>query len=243
MTESAGARSDDPFTQTAGAYVLGALEDAERTAFDAHLTGCAACREAVDDVAHLPALLATVPPGGMADPPPTVLARLLAAIAGDDVTTRRQVRRRRLWTGGGLVGAAAAGFLAGALLLPPTGDADDGPDGPDARSDDAVVTSVVLTTTATLPVSASVDLEPAPWGTRLSVSCRYEDVGAPYAGGAPIEYALVVRDAAGNGQQVATWLAAPGDAVTVPASTALEAAEIAGLEMTSGGEVWLSAEL
>ncbi|KGM16111.1 hypothetical protein N867_03165, partial [Actinotalea fermentans ATCC 43279 = JCM 9966 = DSM 3133] len=58
----------DPFAETAGAYVLGTLEVDERRAFEAHLAGCAACRAAVDDVAHLPALLAAVPPGGLADP-------------------------------------------------------------------------------------------------------------------------------------------------------------------------------
>ena len=227
----------DPFAEAAGPYVLGTLETAEHRAFEAHLAGCEACRAAVDDVAHVPALLAAVPPGGLADPPPSVLTALLREVARDDVGQRRATRRRRVLTGAGLLGAAAAGFVAGALALaPPAGD--DGP-GPEART-------VALESTRDLPISASLALEPADWGTRLSVTCAYDDVPAdPYAGAGPVtvEYALVVRDAGGHAQQVATWLAVPGDEVTVPASTALGLGEIVEVEMTSGGEVVLSARL
>ena len=40
-----------------GVYVLGALPPAERTAFEAHLAGCAVCRDEVADLAGLPGLL------------------------------------------------------------------------------------------------------------------------------------------------------------------------------------------
>lgn len=40
-----------------GAYVLGALPPAERTAFEAHLAGCALCRDEVADLAGIPGLL------------------------------------------------------------------------------------------------------------------------------------------------------------------------------------------
>ncbi|MBO0869673.1 MAG: zf-HC2 domain-containing protein [Micromonosporaceae bacterium] len=41
----------------AGAYVLGALAPADRSAYQRHLTGCAVCREEVADLAGLPGLL------------------------------------------------------------------------------------------------------------------------------------------------------------------------------------------
>lgn len=248
MSERADDRGD-AFAETAGAYVLGSLDAGERAAFEAHLAGCPACRAAVDDVAHLPALLAAVPPGGLADPPPSLLPGLLSGVVNeiesaeagrDEVGQRRASRRRRMWTGGGLVGAAAAGFLAGALVLPQADGGDPGPG-------DAV-TTVALAATGVAPVEASVDLEPVPWGTRLVVTCTYDGggVGADqYAGPAAraVEYALVVRDAEGNMQQVATWLAVPGRDVTVPAATSLDVAEIAELQMMSGGEVVLSAQV
>lgn len=230
----------DPFAETAGAYVLGALDAAERAAFEAHLTVCPACRAAVDDVAHLPALLATVPPGGLADPPPSVLSGLLDEVARDELGRRRAERRRRVLTGGGVLGAAAAGFVAGALVLGGAGGSAGG-DGPGTAA-----TTVALEATTAVPITASVELEPVGWGTRLSVTCAYDaSTTDPYGGPVPavVEYALVVRDAEGHAQQVATWLAVPGHEVTVPAATALDLDRIAGVEMTSGGQVVLSAEV
>lgn len=257
MSDPAADRADsrgDPFAETAGAYVIGALDVEERVAFEAHLAVCAACREAVDDVVHLPELLRAVPPDGPVDPPPSVLSALLAVIARDEVGEHRSVRRRRALAAGGLVGAAAAGFLAGALVLPRDGvggPVDDGAavgaDGAGTAGPGTSAPGVVLTTTADVPVSASVALEPASWGTRLLVTCTYDSgpsaASDPYAVVRPFEYALVVRGADGVGQQVATWLAGPGDAVTVPAATALTVDEITGLEMTLGGEVVLSADV
>ena len=40
----------DRWADAAGAYLLGALPDDERAAFEAHLAGCAACREEVDEL-------------------------------------------------------------------------------------------------------------------------------------------------------------------------------------------------
>lgn len=230
----------DPFAETAGAYVLGALDAAEQAAFEAHLAVCPACRDAVDDVAHLPALLATVPPGGLADPPPSVLSALLDEVERDELGRRRAERRRRVLTGGGLLGAAAAGFVAGALVLGGAGGGAGG-EGPGTAA-----TTVALEAATAVPITASVDLEPVDWGTRLSVTCAYAaDAADPYGGPAPavVEYALVVRDAEGRTQQVATWLAVPGREVTVPAATSLDLDRIAGVEMTSGGQVVLSAEV
>lgn len=72
---AAASPAHDPFAEDAGVYVLGALDEAERAAFEDHLAGCAACRAAVAEVADLPRLLAAVPPEGLADPPATVLRR------------------------------------------------------------------------------------------------------------------------------------------------------------------------
>jgi anti-sigma factor RsiW len=43
-----------------GAYVLGALEPAERGAVDAHLATCEGCRVELAEIADLPALLASL---------------------------------------------------------------------------------------------------------------------------------------------------------------------------------------
>lgn len=253
---AAASPAHDPFAEDAGVYVLGALDEAERAAFEDHLAGCAACRAAVAEVADLPRLLAAVPPEGLADPPASVLRGLLAAVgqegvgqegagqegADGDLAARRGRRRRRWWTGAGLVAAAAAGFLAAALAGVPWG-VDDG--GPVA---DARVLALEPDAGRAVPVEASVALEPVAWGTRLTVTCTYRPASPaaapddPYGtGGAPVRYALVVLDAAGRAEQVATWTVVPGDELTVPAATATALDDIVEVRMLAGEEVVLAA--
>ncbi|HUR75258.1 MAG TPA: zf-HC2 domain-containing protein, partial [Sporichthya sp.] len=77
------------------AYVLGALEPAERDLVRRHIPVCAECRAALAQIAPLPALLARVPTEDAAAGPPVpdeaMLGRLLAA-----ASETRQVRRRRV---------------------------------------------------------------------------------------------------------------------------------------------------
>jgi anti-sigma factor RsiW len=85
-----------------GAYVLGALDPAERRAADAHLAACPACAAELAGFRRLPALLDRVPADEVtAEPvtaPPELFARVSAAV-------RQPVRRRRM------AGAAAAAVL------------------------------------------------------------------------------------------------------------------------------------
>jgi hypothetical protein len=86
-----------------GAYVLGALDPADRSRVDAHLAGCADCRDELASFAALPGLLGRVSRAEVEtepiDPGPQLLERLLGAAAAE----RRHDRRRRLLT---LVAAA-----------------------------------------------------------------------------------------------------------------------------------------
>lgn len=88
-------------------YVLGGLEPGEVTDVEAHLTGCAACRAGLDELAPLPPLLALAAP----DSPP----------APDDLRPRvvRTAGRRRqvpvLAAAALILLAALAGGIVGAL--------------------------------------------------------------------------------------------------------------------------------
>jgi len=85
-----------------GAYVLGALDKAERAAFEDHLAGCAACREEVDELLGVAqALPLSVDP---VVPPPSLKTRLMAevereasllAAAGREADRPAPARRRR----------------------------------------------------------------------------------------------------------------------------------------------------
>jgi anti-sigma factor RsiW len=86
----------DPFIHDDAAYVMGALSDEDRRAFEAHLVGCPRCTRSVAELSGLTDLLDKVPlarvlqPGADREPPPDLLLpRLLRA-------ARTERRRRSL---------------------------------------------------------------------------------------------------------------------------------------------------
>jgi anti-sigma-K factor RskA len=60
------------------AYLLGALDETERAAFEEHLAGCPACRDEVDQQA--PAAQALPRSVDPVDPPPSLRARIMAEV-------------------------------------------------------------------------------------------------------------------------------------------------------------------
>ncbi len=95
------------------AYLLGSLEDDERSAVERHLEGCESCREELrwlqPAIDLLPESVAQV------EPPPQLRERLLAAVgseAGSELAAQTNKRRRASNRGG---------FLRGFLLRPATG--------------------------------------------------------------------------------------------------------------------------
>ena len=241
------------WTTDVGPYVLGALDVADRTAFETHLRGCSPCRAEVHEVAALPTLLDQVPAdlvaglaadlgltGGGArvveEPPAVLLVDLLRLARQEE---RGRVRRRLV------VGALAVAAVLALVLALPGGPvlwhaAD--------RAPEASVEAFTLSQVVESPVTAEVSFEAMAWGTRVGLTCRYADVAvddryAPPGQAAP-GYALVLVSRDGVTQEVATWLAVPGEEVTVPASTLLQRDEIVGVELRDvDGTVLLAATL
>jgi anti-sigma factor RsiW len=99
-----------------GAYVLDAVDDLERAAFDRHLGECETCRFEVDELREASARLAD---GAWSVPPPALRDNVLAAISttrqlgppapAPSAAARRPVSRRRLLTAAAAVVVAAAG--------------------------------------------------------------------------------------------------------------------------------------
>jgi anti-sigma factor RsiW len=90
-----------------GVYVLGAIDPAERSLVDEHLTHCSRCRDELASMAGLPALLGRVTEEQIAqvsEPPAELLSSILAAAAG---RRRAEKRTQRVW----LMLAAAAVFI------------------------------------------------------------------------------------------------------------------------------------
>ncbi len=102
-----------PWRGDLAAYLLGSLEEDERTAIESHLDGCDACREQLrwlqPAIDLLPEAVAQV------EPPPQLRERLLAAVGSEaGVEPASEVKERRRASGG-------RGFLRGFLLRPATG--------------------------------------------------------------------------------------------------------------------------
>jgi hypothetical protein len=223
------AGNPDPFEHDDAAYVLGALGHEERIGYEEHLQTCARCSAAVAELAVLPGLLARLPglppaPGELEPPPDTVLPGLLARM-------RRTRTRRHAW--GAAAGAtAAAALVAGTAVVTAS-----------ARPDAETATTgmpVAMVDVADVPVTADLRVESVAWGTRITMTCRYEGPppSAPY--GTPVTYRLVVVSADSTTENVASWQALPGRDATVGGSTQLSVDQIAEFELrTADGRVLL----
>jgi anti-sigma-K factor RskA len=101
-----------------GAYLLGALPDAERAAFEAHLEGCAECREEVERLRPAADLL---PRSVEQVEPPASLKRSLMEVVEREAGSRSGATpARRASLGGrlrGLLRPVRPAFVAGALAI------------------------------------------------------------------------------------------------------------------------------
>lgn len=224
------------FAHHDGAYVLGSLSPADRSAFERHLAGCADCALGVRELAGLPGLLAKVSPGvlesvGAPQPvPPTLLPALVAEA--------RRSQRRRTTVLVGLAAAAALVVSGGSAVVYNVLDDDPPPAGqatPPSSAPGKPMTSI-----DSKSVTGTLALTSVAWGTRLDLECTYtpEDEVAHDA-----TYSMVVHTSDGRVEQVATWTALAGESMRLPAATSATLDEITSVEvLTSAGVpvLWLT---
>ena len=145
------------WVDAAGAYVLEAMPEDEREAFERHLDDCVACREEVAEL--LPAAHALPMASPQMTPPPELKARIMAEVEreaallaqageGADRPAASRPRRRRQWFMGWRLAPVAAALLVAGVLAGTTLDRDEGPSSP-----------------ATRTVAVTVDPKRAPDGT------------------------------------------------------------------------------
>ena len=110
------------WADTAGAYVLGALPDDERTGFEAHVTTCEGCRSEVDELGGAADALPVSAPAMV--PPPALKARIMAEVnreaallaaagSGADRPVAKARKERRRWFGLQSIALACVTLLAG----------------------------------------------------------------------------------------------------------------------------------
>ncbi|MFR9776024.1 anti-sigma factor family protein [Micromonospora sp. MS34] len=210
------------FAHDDGAYVLGALAPAERTAYERHLAGCAACREAVAEIAVLPGLLGRLDPAGLEQflevGPET--ARVPALLdAAREQRRRERTRSRRRYVATALAAAVLA-VLAGlgvAQLRPPAA-----PPAPQ------VSLAAMRPVAGAVPVHAEIALTDTGWGTEVTMHCGYDQRAGHREA---YTFRLVAHGPDGATEQIGSWLAAPGDDVRLTGATHFTRGELVRLEL------------
>jgi hypothetical protein len=237
--------SSDPFEMDDAAYLLGALSPLERSQYEQHLQSCPACARSVAELAGLPGMLRRLPldvvesmeaePGVPVVRDEPVPASLLAgALHRVELEERRERRLRTArWFTAATIGAAAVtlGFVA--VLdrdapAPPVAEATPSPTASAQPTEELELAPEVDTT-----MSASVSLRQVAWGTKILLECAYPEADGGDQFADESGYSLVVHDAAGESQQVATWNGVPGRELTIDAATAVRGDDIASMEVRS----------
>lgn len=206
-----------------GAYVLGALDPAERQAVEAHLAGCATCRDEVARLSALPQLLGRLSPeeaeGDRLLPSPGLAPRIAAAAAEEAVRLQRQVRRWRRAT----AAASAAAVLA--LVLVATDPFDGGTDL--APPLVATVEGVAADATGTAGRASAYAWE---WGT--TVELELADLPARD------RYVVITVADDGRREQAGTWGPTAARAARVRSASSIAREDLRRVEVTDpDGEV------
>lgn len=187
----------EAYADWSAAYLLGALEPAERSGYQNHLNACDICQRTVADFSTLPGLLARVDP---TDEDPAATKRVTdAAVQLTNDHYAHTATRAHRWKTTALVAAAALLFVVGLQV------------NSSIQSDTPVPDGIELAFVS--EASGTVTVEQKPWGTRIELDLE----GLPQRE----SYQLWAVDIDGNWASSATWTPTPtGKAVLVSATAA-----------------------
>ncbi len=221
-----------------GAYVVGALEPDERAEVERWLATDASLREEVARLAALPGLLARLHEPGLAgdvsDAGSAEADRLVAAAADERVAARR---RLRLWQAAAALAAVVAlalGVVGAVAVL------DDSPAAQTARAEGPRVDVAVADPVAVAAgMTGVVQANPRGWGAEVVLELWDVPYASPEA-----QYTMVIVASDGRSEQAAAWGSTPSGQCRVTGATSIQAADIAHIEIRSGGgPVLASADL
>ena len=226
-----------------GVYVLGAIDPAERTMVDIHLSTCPDCREELAGLAGLPALLRRIPvaeaqelaeddvddlPGAGLPRPEMPSEEMLRSLLAR--TTR--VRQARRWRG--LAAAAAVVLVAGAAGAAGWSAVHHTAGGAGGSALPAHFTSATATSPAT-HVAATVRYAAKGWGTILDTQVKNVPTGA--------RCQLVVTDSSGHSTVVGGWTTTyDEESVWYPGSSPVALDSVRSFEITSQGKVLVTVQ-
>ncbi|WP_240634460.1 MULTISPECIES: zf-HC2 domain-containing protein [Streptomyces] len=197
----------DNIHETVGAYALGILDDAEATAFEAHLATCEWCGQQLDGLAGMEPMLAALADLPASQGSPAVAESLsarpsprLAERLVDEVAERRARKRRR---GMYLVAAAAALIIGGPLTVMAVNGGDDGATTPQAHATSPAKAAFDIladkreATDPKTQVNAVVALEEKAWGTHGVLQLKNVK--------GPLKCSLIAVGKNGERETVTSW--------------------------------------
>lgn len=217
----------------AGAYVLGALTPADRSAYERHLAICPTCREDVAQLAGLPGLLGRLDTEvaiGLNDEPKAPLL-LLDTLLNRARSERQRTSRRTIWRRTGtLLVAACLAILAGLGL---------GAVSASTAMRPTVVAMTPVDQDETLAALVGYWADPD-GGTEISMACVYAASGdsSGHASRDHLDLWVFPRNG-GRGSSIWSWDAGPGDRVTFWAETRMRPEQIGRMEIRRGDTVLL----
>jgi anti-sigma factor RsiW len=220
------------------AYVLGSLSPADRREYEAHLSVCPFCTQAVAELSGMPALLSKLDSETVAEindqaaePPmaPNLLPSLMFAV-------RRRRRRTRLVTWSSAA-AAAVLLMLGVFV----GVANHSLWSPTSAPPQASVSALPMAQVGTKNLASTVSLSSQQWGTFIDLRCVC--LAPVYAHHDRLAMVVVNRD--GTHTQLATWVADPGHTATPAGSISTPVGQIASVQVISAdnGKVLLERSL
>lgn len=224
------AAEHERFAYDDAAYLLDALEPADREAYEQHLASCPTCHDSVTELAGLPAVLQQVDPAGLDtldDPvPASLLPKLLA-----EVDRRRHRRTLRIATAGFLAACLLAVFAFGGVRI-----------WSDTHRPQVLVLQPVGP--EAVGVHATVRLLGGNTDTRIQLDCGYSTAAAiDYPNYQP-SYRMVVFNRAGAMRDLGSWSPQPGEDVELVRDSPWRRQALSRIEITdTSGEVLLRLSL
>ena len=221
--------------QALGVYVLGAIDPAERSLVDEHLSSCQECREELASLAGLPAMLRKVPiveaerlaaPEQDPELGGVPSAELLTSLIGRTANVRRMHRWRTVAAAAAVAIVALGGGAFVANALQPSG----APAPPGHTQ-----TVAWQQTSGSGPVSGAhltVRYRHEPWGTQMDVNVTGLQPGSVCQ--------FQVTDATGGRSMVGSWKVSQ-ETSWYPASTWLGEDEVRSFQVIIDGKVVASA--